>query len=87
MLLAGAGPGWFRLGSAQPPAFFLSVWAGGEGAAMGVQDRPQCFFDIEINRDPGTGVYGERGGFRGLRGQGFGRVGLWEGVWRLLGAC
>lgn len=23
-------------------------------AAMGVQDRPQCFFDIEINREPGT---------------------------------
>lgn len=62
MLLAGAGPGWARLGSARlsPPGVFLSVWAGGEGAAMGVQDRPQCFFDIEINRDPGTGVYGEQ---------------------------
>lgn len=25
---------------------------------MGVQDRPQCFFEIEINREPGKAVLG-----------------------------
>lgn len=25
---------------------------------MGVQDRPQCFFEIEINREPGKAVFG-----------------------------
>ncbi|KAF7245743.1 NK-tumor recognition protein [Varanus komodoensis] len=40
------------------PADFQSVegWRAGEllglSAAMGAQDRPQCFFDIEINREP-----------------------------------
>ncbi|XP_044281188.1 NK-tumor recognition protein isoform X2 [Varanus komodoensis] len=35
---------------------FSSGWRAGEllglSAAMGAQDRPQCFFDIEINREP-----------------------------------
>lgn len=25
---------------------------------MGVQDRPQCFFEIEINREPGKAALG-----------------------------
>uniref|UniRef100_A0A8D2PPW0 Peptidyl-prolyl cis-trans isomerase n=1 Tax=Zosterops lateralis melanops TaxID=1220523 RepID=A0A8D2PPW0_ZOSLA len=34
-----------------PSVLCVSRWRG-RGAAMGVQDRPQCFFEIEINREP-----------------------------------
>lgn len=41
----------------EPPQGAASLCPGGEDegppAAMGVQDRPQCFFEIEINREPG----------------------------------
>lgn len=33
---------------------------------MGAQDRPQCHFDIEINREPGELETGERCWGRGL---------------------
>lgn len=31
---------------------------------MGVKDRPQCYFDVELNREPGKGI---SNAFTGMR--------------------
>lgn len=77
---APVGWAWLRpvRPPARPPSAPSSLSAAPAAAAelaMGAQDRPQCHFDIEINREPGEPGPAAGGGMRCGAGRGWGGAG------------